>query len=77
VLVDVRSLAHLPPSASHFLQIAEISVNKQLENVQKITFDDMFSYDAAIKADAAAEGDGSGADAGVSSNMELSAALWK
>lgn len=31
------------------VQIAEISVNKQLETVQKITFDDFFSYDAAIK----------------------------
>lgn len=44
--------------------IAEISVNKQLENVQKVTFDDMFSYDAAIKE---VEDE----------DMELSAALWK
>jgi hypothetical protein len=42
-----------------------------LENVQKITFDDMFSYDAAIRADALAEEDGG------SPNMELAAALWK
>jgi len=50
-----------PPPA---LQIAEISVNKQLEGVQKITFDDMFGYDAAIKS---LEDD----------NMELAGALWK
>ena len=47
--------------------IIEISVNKQLENVQKATFDDMFGYDAAIRAVA------SGAD----SSMELAAAIWK
>lgn len=44
--------------------IAEISVNKQLENVQKVTFDDMFGYDAAIKVE---DDDG----------MELAAAVWK
>ena len=44
--------------------IAEISVNKQLENVQKITFDDMFGYDAAIRI----------VD---DENMELAAAIWK
>lgn len=46
------------------LQVAEISVNKQLENVQKITFDDMFGYDAAIKV---MDDD----------NMEFAAAVWK
>ncbi|RYE98889.1 MAG: hypothetical protein EOO41_01835 [Methanobacteriota archaeon] len=46
------------------LQIAEISVNKQLENVQKATFDDMFGYDAAVKS---MDED----------NMELAAAVWK
>ncbi len=44
--------------------IAEVSVNKQLENVQKLTFDDMFSYDAAMKV----EGD---------DGMEFAAAVWK
>lgn len=44
--------------------IAEISVNKQLENVQKVTFDDMFAYDAAIRVE---DDDG----------MELAAAVWK
>ena len=39
-------------------------MNKQLENVQKITFDDMFGYDAAIKI---MDDD----------NMELAAAVWK
>jgi hypothetical protein len=45
-------------------QVAEISVNKQLEGVQKLTFDDMFSYDAAIRV---TDDD----------NMELAAAVWK
>lgn len=44
--------------------IAEISVNKQLENVQKATFDDLFGYDAAIKVDD-------------DDNMEMAAAIWK
>lgn len=39
-------------------------MNKQLENVQKLTFDDMFGYDAAMKV---MDDD----------NMELAAALWK
>lgn len=45
--------------------IAEISVNKQLENVQKVTFADFFSYDAALRT--VDEDDG----------MELAAALWR
>lgn len=49
---------------SYDVQIAEISVNKQLENVQKLTFDDMFGYDGAIRV---LDDD----------NMELAAALWK
>jgi hypothetical protein len=44
--------------------IVEISVNKQLENVQKATFDDLFGYDAAVKADD-------------EDNMEMAAAVWK
>jgi hypothetical protein len=44
--------------------VAEVSVNKQLENVQKTTFDDMFAYDAAIKVE---DDDG----------MEMAAAVWK
>lgn len=47
-----------------FAQVAEISVNKQLEGVQKLTFDDMFGYDAALRV---TEDD----------NMELAAAVWK
>lgn len=39
-------------------------MNKQLENVQKITFDDMFGYDAALKVQD-------------DDNMELAAAVWK
>jgi hypothetical protein len=46
--------------------IAEISVNKQLENVQKVTFDDLFGYDAALKV---VDQD--------SDNMEMAAAVWK
>ena len=53
-----------PPHLLSALQIAEISVNKQLENVQKVTFDDMFGYDAAMKV---LDDD----------NLELAAALWK
>ncbi len=53
-----------PPPPPRPFQIAEISVNKQLEGVQKVTFDDMFGYDAAIKS---LEDD----------NMELAGALWK
>ena len=45
-------------------QVAEVSVNKQLEGVQKLTFDDMFSYDAALRV---TDDD----------NMELAAAMWK
>jgi hypothetical protein len=41
-----------------------MSVNKQLEGVQKLTFDDMFGYDAAIRI---TDDD----------NMELAAAVWK
>ncbi len=43
--------------------VAELSVNKQLENVQKATFVDMLEYDAAIRQD--------------DDNMELAAALFK
>ena len=39
-------------------------MNKQLENVQKFTFDDLFGYDAGI---AVIDDD----------NMELAAAIWK
>lgn len=52
--------------------IAEISVNKQLENVQKITFDDFFGYDAAIKADAKAEAEQEEAGAGSASEKASS-----
>lgn len=45
--------------------VAEVSINKQLENVQKITFDDMFGYDAALRT--VAEDDG----------LELAAAVWR
>lgn len=44
--------------------VSEMSVTRQLEHVQKLTFDDFFTYDAAIKV----END---------DNMELAAALWK
>lgn len=44
--------------------VAEMSVNKQLELVQKGSFDEMFAYDAAIKVDD-------------DDNMELAAAVWK
>lgn len=43
--------------------VTEVSVNKQLENVQKATFVDMLEYDAAVRRD--------------DDNMELSAALFK
>jgi hypothetical protein len=61
-----NSLPSTAPTSTtaHPAQIAEISVNKQLENVQKLTFDDMFGYDAAIRV---LDDD----------NMELAAALWK
>ena len=39
-------------------------MNKQLEGVQKLTFDDMFGYDAAIRV---TDDD----------NVELAAAVWK
>jgi hypothetical protein len=45
--------------------VAEVSVNKQLENVQKITFDDMFGYDAALRTSDRDDG------------LELSAAVWR
>lgn len=43
--------------------VTELSVNKQLENIQKASFVDMLEYDAAIRSD--------------DDNMELSAALFK
>ena len=49
--------------------IVEVSVNKQLESVQKIVFHDMFAYDAALRADAEADEAGAG--------MEMAAALWR
>jgi len=44
--------------------VAEVSVNKQLESVQKLTFDDMFGYDAALGV----EGD---------EGLALGAAVWR
>jgi hypothetical protein len=68
-------------------------VNKQLENVQKLCFDDMFGYDAALKADeqasaALAASGGKGGLNGAPSlpvspngspleGMEFATALWK
>jgi cytochrome b pre-mRNA-processing protein 3 len=45
--------------------IAELSVGKQLESVQRITLDDMHAYDAAVRT--LEEDDG----------MELAAAVWR
>ena len=45
--------------------VAEVSVNKQLENVQKITFNDMYGYDTALRT--VDEDDG----------LELAAAVWR
>ena len=45
--------------------VAELSVGKQLESVQRVTLDDMHAYDVAVKA--MEEDDG----------MELAAAVWR
>ena len=44
--------------------IVEVSVNKQLETVQKILLGDMMAYDAALRADVAAEEGGGEAGGG-------------
>lgn len=45
--------------------IAELSVGKQLESVQRVTLDDMAAYDAALRTHEADDG------------MELAAAVWR
>ena len=68
--------------------IVELSVNRQVENVQRSTFQDFGGYDAALAdgaaaaaaASAAAAAAGGGAGAGVEEEddgLELAAALWR
>ena len=45
--------------------VTEISVNKQLESVQRVTFDDFSGYDEALRSVESDDG------------MELAAAVWK